>query len=94
MNVPYHISNAISLLSAYAGVLIILKSVHEVYLLFPLHRYPGLREIQCQGQSMSAKTYLFLCAQKEYLVIHLIAVRNNIQDQNKVTEYRMMWQRV
>ena len=43
---------------------------------------------------MSAKTYVFLCAQKEYLGIHLIAVRNNIQDQNKVTEYRMMWQRV
>ena len=36
----------------------------------------------------------YLCTQKEYLVIHLIAVRNNIQDQNKITEYRMMWQRV
>ena len=68
--------------------------MHEVYLVFPLHRYPGLREIQCQGQSMSSKTYVFLCAQKEYLFIHLIAARNNIQDQNKITECRMMWQRV
>ena len=36
----------------------------------------------------------FYVLKKEYLGIHLIAVWNNIKDQNKVTEYRMMWQRV